>query len=193
MFQPRVQLFICALALLPLTLACSKGHNAEVVGSEDSSSLVGDGALTVRFISPASGPVPSGMVSVSIEVTPLNHLQTLRLLINDQEVRMFNRMPFEFEFDPTLYADRSLRKSKVVIKAESPISLLFVLSAAAAPLAVPVNPHQHARPALLHPNCMNNNTFDACLFWRTQWLTKARLFLPFFESAKMLQQCKLLE
>lgn len=164
---------------LPLTLACSKGHQSEVVESVDSASF-GMGALNVSFISPVAGPVPSENIQISIKVDPINQLQTLRVLVNDQEVRMFNRLPFEMQIDPANYT------GDIKIKAESrDLSGAFnfaevVLTRGSGNPGNPSAPGSTRNAGVFDPNCLNNNAYDACLFWKNPVAHKGSAFSALF-------------
>ncbi len=135
--------------MLPFTFACQK-QSEEVNFAENASSAVsaGNGSLLLQFSSPLAGPVPQGMIPVSINVTAINKLQSLRLLINDTQVKLFTTVPLEFQFDPALYS------GDIRLTAESK----------------DLNGNLNTETIVLTrdqvTNCMNDNTFDACVFWK---------------------------
>lgn len=186
MFNKQLSLRWGIILLLPFTLACNKAKDDSSEGSADFSSF-GNGSLQVSFISPASGPAPSTAVQVKIAVEPLNQLQTLRLLVNNEEVRMYNRLPFEFELDPSLYTGdiRLKAESRDLNGATNYAEVILSRGGSGNPGGgSPPPPASTRTSGTFDPNCMNNNNFDACLFWKNPVAHKGSAFSSLFRMGQ---------
>ncbi len=158
---------VLPLLVLPLTIACQKnnGFNTISLSSTDSASVQSiEGGLKLQFVNPtAASTIPADLFKVSINVEPINKLESLRLIINDREVKAFSRLPFEMTVDPSTYYGAMVLKAEAKDLSGKVTTISLTLGS---PITPGTDPASSKSAGTFDTNCMNNNSFDACIFWK---------------------------
>ncbi len=168
------------LKLFTLTIllgACTKSPfiaDVKVLDQSSQEDLAngGDGAVIVTFNSPLPSDLATAPFKVSLSVDPLSELRELKLFVNSTEAFRFVKVPFETTIDPNKYSgclitlkaqalDRNQRYSNRTLQIKKYADCNTDSGNG------PNEPPPSSKTAgTFDTNCLSNNTYDACIFWK---------------------------
>lgn len=175
--------------VLFLSSACTKSGFMMDGGSTDESSENiengGAGSVTVQFTSPDATQLATETFKVTLTTDPLSQLKELKLFVNGREHTRFARVPFEVMVDPSQFDGCELTLRAQALDRNQLLSYrtLKVKKTADCTSTEPVDPGTNTPPSskdagTFDSNCLNNNTFDACIFWKNPVAQKGSTYNP---------------
>lgn len=133
----------------------------------------GPGAIQIQFVSLPKDLIAPDIFKVILTAEPLADLQELKLFVNNKEFFRFNRVPFEVSIDPNKFSECVMTLKAEALDKQKLLSYRTVVikkNVSCAPTdpgsPLPNTPPSSKSAGTLDPNCLTNNAYDACLFWK---------------------------